>query len=240
MSRADWPAAWPPPPIMTGEVHVWRVALALEVEPPLGWLDEAERARAAAFHFAPDRRRWVAARRALRALLAAYEDRDPDALAFQVAPGGKPRLAGGGLPFSLSHAGDWALVAFTAGPPVGVDVEPRRELPDLASLAAHTLGPSEHAAWQDLASADRLPAFFRAWTRKEALLKAHGGGLAIEPTTAEVGVGPPGTRVVALDGRHWAIADLTLAPDVTGAVAVRDDALVVQPWTLPAAVCDDC
>lgn len=240
MSDPNWPAAWPPPPILAGEVHVWRVALALEIEPPLAWLDEAERARAAAFHFAPDRRRWVAARRALRALLAAYEEREPGDLAFQVAPGGKPRLAGSALPFSLSHAGPWALVALTAGPPVGVDVEPQRALPDLEALAAHTLGPREHAAWQALEPAERVSAFFRAWTRKEALLKAHGGGLAIEPVAAEVGVGPRASRVVELDGRQWAIADLALAPDVAGAVAVRDDALVVQPWALPGAVCADC
>lgn len=236
---AAWPAAWPPPPLMAGEVHVWRVRLDLDAEPPMSWLDDAERARAAAFAFPADRRRWVGARRALRALLAAYEERDPEALAITVAPGGKPRLAGG-PPFSMSHAGPWALVAFSAGLPVGVDVEPARDLPDLAALAARVLGPTERAAWEALAADARREAFYRAWTRKEALLKAHGSGLAIEPALAEVGVGPAGVRVVALDGRRWAIADLALAPDVAAAVAVRDDALVVCPWTLPRAVCADC
>ena len=234
---ADWPAAWPPPPVLAGEVHVWRVGLALDAEQPVAWLDDVERGRAAAFAFPADRRRWVGARRALRALLAAYEEREPEALAFTIAPGGKPRLAGGGLPFSLSHAGPWALVAVTAGPPVGVDVEPVRALPDLQAMAGRTLGPGERAAWQALDPTDRLAAFYRAWTRKEALLKAHGGGLAIEPDRAEVGVGPAGLRVVALDGRRWAIADLALGPDVASAVAVRDDALAVRPWTLPGAVC---
>ena len=193
----------------------------------------------AAFAFPADRRRWVGARRALRALLSAYEEVDPEALAITIAPGGKPRLAGG-PPFSLSHAGAWALVAFSAGLPVGVDLEPRLALPDLGPLAARVMGPGEHAAWAALGPDEREAAFYRAWTRKEALLKAHGSGLAIEPALAEVGVGPPGARVVALDGRHWAIADLAPAEGVAAAVAVRDDALAVRPWSLPRAVCADC
>jgi 4'-phosphopantetheinyl transferase len=76
----------------------------------------------------------------------------------------------------LSHAGDRALLALTLGHEVGVDIEEQR-LIDVLDLACRFFAPSEFQALQALAESERIPAFFRWWTRKEGFIKAVGDGL---------------------------------------------------------------
>ncbi|HEV7523823.1 MAG TPA: 4'-phosphopantetheinyl transferase superfamily protein [Acidimicrobiia bacterium] len=94
---------------------------------------------------------------------------------------GRPTVAGaGGLSYSLSHSGSFAILALADGDArVGVDVEqvqPRRRL---GALAARVLNDEEHADWLAIDDADdQLRSFLRAWTAKEAYLKALGIGIA--------------------------------------------------------------
>ncbi len=69
---------------------------------------------------------------------------------------------------TLSHAGDWAIVAVATGNPVGVDIERDREGVELADLLRR-LGETSLPE-----SRDEL---LRAWTRREAKSKAVGGAL---------------------------------------------------------------
>ena len=97
--------------------------------------------------------------------------------------------------------------------PIGLDVEQVRGLTDLAAMAGHVHSPAELAR-------DGTPdqdAFFRAWTRKEALLKATGEGLA-EPMAA-ITLATDGS-VVDWQGHGplW-LRDLAPAPDHPAAVA---------------------
>jgi 4'-phosphopantetheinyl transferase len=73
---------------------------------------------------------------------------------------------------SVARAGDLSVVAISAARPVGVDVEPvdAAGFPGFDDVALH---PDERAA----TPAERT----RAWVRKEALLKAYGLGLAVDP-----------------------------------------------------------
>lgn len=90
-----------------------------------------------------------------------------------------PRLLHPNPPqFSISHAGNLLLVALSAQRPIGVDVEPLRERRHLAGLAQIVLAPTELAMWQSLDKSAQLQAFYRLWTAKEALTKAHGLTLA--------------------------------------------------------------
>ena len=218
---------WPPPARAAGEVQAWLVALPLDVEPALAELSAAERERAGRFAFAPDRRRFVWSRLALRALLGPVE--------LALEPRGKPYVAGG-PGFSLAHAGAWALVAIADGP-VGCDLEPPRDLPDLPGMARLVMAPAELEAWQQLAGDARVRAFYRAWTRKEALLKARGDGFLAEPRGAEVGVEPGAVREVVLDGVPWALRDLRPGAPGLAAVAVpAGPSLVVRTLSLPAGL----
>lgn len=143
----------------------------------LAQLDEAERARAGRFVRPGDAAAYIATHAALRRVLAPAA---PAALVYVQGPHGKPAVAGG-PEFSLSHCPGHAFVAVSAGPPVGLDVEPLRPFAELHRVAAEVMTAAEHAAWQALPDDDRLPAFVRLWTRKEACLKCWGLGLTHRP-----------------------------------------------------------
>jgi 4'-phosphopantetheinyl transferase len=117
----------------------------------------------------------------LRQLLAASLQVDPDALAFEHGPHGRPRLTGphAGLDFSWSHSGDSAMLAMARDlPELGVDVEQVRRRARALDLARRYFADAEHVALRALPE-DALDAGFLAlWTAKEAVLKGLGRGLA--------------------------------------------------------------
>ncbi len=197
-----------------------RVFWAAPVDPDdaprlVALLDGHERERLARFRRAADRARYLAAHALARRAVAVVAGADPAALVIDRTcrcgePHGKPSVPGG-PEFSLTHAGDLVGVAVHTRP-VGLDVERARPMSDLAGVAAHACSPAEPVP--DAA------AFFRLWTRKEALLKTTGRGLA-SPMS---GITLDGPRVAswtgegAPDGPVW-LVDLSPAPDHPGAVA---------------------
>jgi len=86
---------------------------------------------------------------------------------------GKPFLPQGPS-FSLSHAGELAVLAVSPTP-VGVDVEKPRAVSD---TVARRYFQAEERAWME---ADPLNRFFCLCTRKEAVLKCCGRGLSLHP-----------------------------------------------------------
>jgi 4'-phosphopantetheinyl transferase len=201
-------------------VHECRVWWAAPVDPAdaphlVALLDEHERARLVRFRRADDRARYLAAHALARRAVAAVGDTDPAALVIDRTcrcgePHGKPSVPGG-PEFSLTHAGDLVGVAVHARP-VGLDVERARPMSDLAGVAAHARSPAEPLP--DAAG------FFRLWTRKEALLKATGRGLAgpMSDITLDGARVASWTGEGAPDGPVW-LVDLSPAPGHPGAVA---------------------
>jgi 4'-phosphopantetheinyl transferase len=147
-------------------------------------LSAPEQARAARFRFARDRRRFTVARARLRELLAERLGALPGSIDFAYGAHGKPALAGrlasSGWHFNLSRRDDLALYAFSRGGEVGVDVEAVHALPEADELAARAFSPEENASYLKASADQRSLAFFRCWTRKEALAKALGVGLSVE------------------------------------------------------------
>ncbi|MCA8962447.1 MAG: 4'-phosphopantetheinyl transferase superfamily protein, partial [Planctomycetes bacterium] len=122
-------------------------------------------------------RRFIAGRALLRGGLALYLALAPWDVELDYGEQGKPRLREGrGLEFNLSHSGDIAMLAVGARR-LGVDVERRRTSRDLDAIARRYFSPPEVDEYQSLPKSERLPAFYRCWARKEAYLKARGGGL---------------------------------------------------------------
>lgn len=166
-----------------GTIDLWSASL----EPPArlrahleGYLSVDERERAARFVFSRDRGRFVAGRAFLRLLLAQYLGTDAGSLRFRYGPHGKPFLADdrNGLAFNLAHTGDLAVCALARDVDVGVDVERVRQIPDADGVARSFFSRRETADLASVPQAARPRAFFDAWTRKEAFLKALGDGLA--------------------------------------------------------------
>ncbi len=96
----------------------------------------------------------------------------------------------GTVEVSVSHSGDWVLVAATRDHAIGVDVE--RVDPDLDHLAVGrlVLRDEELAELTAVAEPDRASWFTRCWVRKEAVVKALGLGLRL-PLRDFVGSGAP-------------------------------------------------
>jgi 4'-phosphopantetheinyl transferase len=154
-------------------------------------LSSDERSRSSSFAFEHLSTRFIFARGVLRLLAGSYLDVSPETVQFAYGPAGKPRIQtpSSDLMFNLSHSEDLAVYAFTRGCEIGVDVERQRSSPDLPQVAAHFFHPDELADLNALPETDRTAAFFRCWTRKEAYLKAHGGGLSIPLDSFRVSLG---------------------------------------------------
>ncbi|RKE23358.1 4'-phosphopantetheinyl transferase superfamily protein [Streptomyces sp. TLI_171] len=146
----------------------------------LAVLDQDERARAAGYRSAVDRRRFVLAHGATRHIVAGCLGVVPAELRWRHGPHGKPELTGRhtGAEVNLSHSDDLALVAVSATRAVGVDIQ--RVLPErLATALAERHFPPEEVRFVRAATDPdrRAERFARLWARKEALVKAHGGRL---------------------------------------------------------------
>lgn len=140
-------------PTPDAELHIWWARLGSAAWPAATRLPIAERRQAARLLDPRSRRRWVAARWALRGVLAGYLGRDPAAVELRFGMRGKPLLAAPGAPlrFNLSHSADLALIAVCADREVGVDVQ--------------------------RIDSRRPSSFYAEWTRREAVAKCHGVGL---------------------------------------------------------------
>ena len=125
---------------------------------------------------------------------------------------GRPRLAAGhGADTSWSHSGDGLLLAFGRGIALGVDMERERPRLRALELAQRYFAPSE-AAWLEGEHGDaaRTAAFLRLWCAKEALLKAHGRGLAFGLHKLAFAERAGALVLVAADPALGAVADWQL------------------------------
>lgn len=125
-----------------------------------------------------------------RVVLAHYLNADPASLEFTAGPNGKPVLVpadGQAVNFNTSHSGGMAVIAVVLDPAaaVGVDIERLdRSVPD--SLWPACLSPGE-AKWLAARPSAMRPAdFMRLWTCKEAILKASGQGLRVDPASIDI------------------------------------------------------
>ncbi|MCR4514912.1 4'-phosphopantetheinyl transferase superfamily protein [Aeromicrobium sp. 50.2.37] len=98
------------------------------------------------------------------------------------------------LGLSLAHAGGLALVAVVQGARVGVDLELLGT--DVEHLADVALGPRD-------APAPTPSELLRTWTRKEAVLKAVGVGLAVDPSELAVSGAHDPAELVS-----WSVVDV--------------------------------
>lgn len=104
------------------------------------------------------------------------------------APWGKPYLAENpAFQFSLSHSGEWAVLAISDAP-VGVDIE-RCSAPKPA-VVRRFFHPQEQSAFFSLPEDEQLPAFYDWWVLKESAVKAIGCGMHRPFSSFSVSLGP--------------------------------------------------
>ena len=150
-----------------------------ELEPLLA---VGERARADRFRLPRDRNRYVAARGQMRILLAGCLCQVPAAVAIAVGRDGKPELQSAfgaeRIHFNLSHSEGVGVMAIGIEDELGIDVERVRPMPDASAIAEQVFAVGEILALRGVADGAQAEAFFRYWTRKEAVVKSFGRGLA--------------------------------------------------------------
>lgn len=219
-------------PFVDRAVHVW----ALRLEAPLAlvsqfekFLSRDEAARAGRFNFDYLRSSFILAHGALRLLLAGYLDARPAEIEFACGANGKPSVAASTpLQFNLSHSNGLALLAFTSGCELGIDIEKVRPMPDLQQIASRFFCAEETAELMSLPRSQRDRAFFLCWTRKEAYIKAIGVGLSAPLDRFAVSLRPAEpAQFLHLDGdqataRQWTLHDCDLGSAYVGALAYRD------------------
>lgn len=188
----------------------------------LALLDDGERSRA-------ERKResapFVTGHALVRRTLGDLLDRDPAGLSFarrcttcRSELHGKPSLIDEpGWHFSLSYTSSLAVVAVAQGIEVGVDTEDLTDA-DFDGFTDVTLARDEVAAFGGLTGHGLLVARARVWARKEAVLKATGHGLVVDPSEVLVSgpLDPPALvawRAEELQPAAVSLVDLELTTD---------------------------
>jgi 4'-phosphopantetheinyl transferase len=191
------------------EVEVgWREPSLAEEDALVG----VEGARAAAYLRDADRARFGTGVALSRAVLAEKLGVAPGDVPLDRTcprcgkPHGAPRLPGGSPHLSISHSGDRVVLA-VSDVPVGVDVERLDRKVDSTRLAKRVLLPEERDGIETPLD------FLRAWTRKEAVVKATGEGTSVLPRAD-----PPGI----------AVTNVYVGDDYVAAVAARAATLTVR------------
>ena len=236
--------------LAAGDVHVWSLPLDIgqsSLASVTELLSPDEKKRADRFRFEVHRNRFVAGRGLLRVILARYCDVSPERLRFIYGPNGKPELTpgegarrtGDALHFNLAHSEGVGVLAVTQTGPVGVDLEQVRRLLEFKALVGQFFSAREAAEFSRLPWEQQPAAFFNLWTRKEALLKATGEGIAHSLNRVEVSFlpGEP-ARVLSLPAEQWAgcewsLVDLAISPSYAGALALPVRNVLVSHFQIP-------
>jgi 4'-phosphopantetheinyl transferase len=238
----EWDPGADIPRLESDEVRVWIVELdaglaagadvdSVEPGPELDVLSEEERARAARFVRARERRRFARCRAALREILGRLLGEPAESLRFRAAAVGKPELDRGpgvvaSLRFNVSHSAELGVVAVSRGREVGVDLERLRAVTEAERIVASFFTPAEQEAFATIAGPARDAAFLRGWTRKEAVLKGFGIGISGLAARHETGFGTsgltsrfaPATPSARVD--RWILWEAAPRPDFVAALAV--------------------
>ena len=179
---------WQAPPINPqlehNDLHLWRFRIDLSAAAATSlrqYLSADEVARAERFIRLPHQIKFVTARYGLRMILAGYLKNSPAAIDFAYSQQGKPSLNKShqsDIKFNLSHSGDWATLAVTAGSDVGVDIEVVVNKDNLEQLGDYAFDQTEQRLFASFSPARQQRGFYRLWTAKEARLKMIGVGLS--------------------------------------------------------------
>jgi 4'-phosphopantetheinyl transferase len=196
------------------EIWVWQTPVRRPGHEPRA-LTDTERQVAAGFVSPSARERFIAGRTFLRERLGGLLGCDPLAVDLVEGPHGQPTLREPVLAFNLSHAGDLIVIAVSRPRRLGVDVERIRPGVDVGAIITHALDATDREGITRAAAREGALAFFRYWTRYEAVVKARGDGLrlplgdlghvaaGLDIRELDVPVGYVGA--VAADGGPWEI-----------------------------------
>jgi 4'-phosphopantetheinyl transferase len=195
-------------------------------------LDANEQTRAEKFSNALLQKRYVVAHGKLRYMLAQLLNDEPKKLNIAIAEHGKPYLTDNpNVAFNLSHSAGAMVIAAGWNCQIGIDLETCQPRAGLHSLVDKCFADEEIAHWNALPNAQQTIEFYRFWTRKEALVKASGHGIAVGLSQCVVDPDNQNAflRVPAVCGsaQGWRALEIALGLDKC-CVLVTDQDVVLQ------------
>lgn len=116
---------------------------------------------------------------ALRVELGRWLSIPPKEVSITYTEYGKPYLENPPFPlyFNISHSGEYVVFAFSRTGDIGVDIEKIDPKNIKKGMEKLIFSEKELAFFNNLPFDQKIEAFYRAWTQKEAILKADGRGL---------------------------------------------------------------
>ena len=212
------------------DVVAWRLDVEpVEVSELAQFLSPDERERARRFRANRHSDAFIVGRGRLREMLGLVVGCPPAAVRLVAGPCGKPRLdgpVGRRVRFNVAHSTVLMLCSVAVDRDVGVDVERMDETVDWEEIAARSFAAAEWQALAVLPGAVQRSAFFACWTRKEAVIKATGEGLARPFDSFVVSVEPDHAEMLSCDPAlgtptSWFLASVPVPSGYRAAVAVR-------------------
>jgi 4'-phosphopantetheinyl transferase len=175
----------------------------------------------------PDRGE-VVAEEAARRWLADALGCEPVAVALIRDALGRPRLGARQRQFDVnwSHSGSGLLIGLGEELQIGVDLERVRPRPRALALALRFFASQESRWLAALPAGEQELAFLRLWCAKEAVLKAHGRGLAFGLNRLGFAEHEGALQLVSCErllGRpeDWSLREFVPAPGYRAAIAWR-------------------
>jgi len=235
-----WESPHSVPALVPHEPHIWCVPLLAKEQQLQAWwtlLSSDEQKKAERYRFEKNTRQYIQARGILRELLGEYLNCSPRRIEFDYNTYDKPTLKPQSkLKFNVSHSGQMALLAFNWGDEIGVDIEDSTREIEIDVVAKHFFSPNEVTTLTALPLSEQQTTFFNCWTRKEAIIKALGTGLAFPLNQFEVSmkIGSP-ARLLAThwdpeEAANWYMASFSPAENYIGAFAVRAKVKDLRLW----------
>ena len=164
----------------------------------------------------------------MRAILSAYTGTPADQLRFQLSANDKPALEPlSDIRFNISHSADMALLGIAFRREVGIDIEAIRTNVEIENLAERFFSPHERDSIRSLPDPEKVAAFFRCWSCKEAFLKAQGVGLSRSLNSFDVEVNPArparliATRPDANETERWSLHTMETVQGYAAAISAE-------------------
>lgn len=205
-------------------------------------LDYAEQDRVRTFRSSAQRDRFMAGRIALRLHIGALTGESPSSLkAYYLCPSCRNQSSQAhGIPqyqlasltsplrASLSRSGNWCLLAGSLDDDivgVGVDIE-NESSANFDGFEAVAMTARERGQLRSVPPLLETAFKTRLWVRKEAVLKALGTGLAIDPSRVDVSGSNPAVLGMPPMPEQWHVGDINplsvgLPKDFAAALALR-------------------
>jgi 4'-phosphopantetheinyl transferase len=177
----------------TSDVKLYRIKLSAyyDLIPKLkAYLNVTELQRARKYHFKKDTNQFIICRALLKFILAHHSGQEVSDINIEMDTNKKPYMSSHkSICFNLSHATDYAIIGVKNEDAVGIDIEYLNNDFNFSEIMPDIFSNPEIDIV--LNATHKTRAFYKFWTRKEAIVKATGTGISdFLP------------KIPALDGNH--------------------------------------